>query len=97
MQVTLDTTLVLCHKRHRRILAKKRHKNTKCLNELRRVNSRAEELGALTSQRLFLCFCAFLWLELDDAAADADGDGLCTVGGAELFHDVFDVNFHRLF
>ena len=48
-------------------------------------------------QKTFCAFCAFSWLKVDDAAAHADGDGLCAVGRTEFFHDVFDVNFHRLF
>ena len=72
MQVTLDTTLVLCRK-VRQIVSHKK------------------------AQKIFLCFCAFLWLKVDDAAAHADRDGLGAIGRAELFHDVFDVNFNCLF
>ena len=36
-------------------------------------------------------------LDMDDAAANADGDRLCSIFRAELVHDVFDVNLHRLF
>ena len=46
---------------------------------------------------LFCVFCAFLWLELDDAAAQADGDGLSSIGGAQFFHDVLDVDLHSFF
>src|SRR6516165_7312899 len=33
---------------------------------------------------------------MDDAASNGDGNGLCSVLGAELLHDVFDVNLDRL-
>src|SRR5258705_3288828 len=36
-------------------------------------------------------------LELDNTPADANGYRLGAVTGAELFHDVLDVYFHRLF
>ena len=36
-------------------------------------------------------------LEVNNAAADGDGDGLGAVAGAQLFHDVLDVNFDGLF
>src|ERR687893_2676707 len=35
-------------------------------------------------------------LQLDHAAAEGDGDRLRAVAGAELLHDVLDVNLHRL-
>src|SRR5215212_11793753 len=35
-------------------------------------------------------------LQLDDAAAEGDGDRLRAVAGAELLHDVLDVNLHGL-
>ena len=34
---------------------------------------------------------------MDDAAAEAYGDGLCPIGGAQLFHDVLDVDLHGFF
>ena len=39
---------------------------------------------------------AFRALDMDDTASDGNGDGLRSVLGAELRHDVFDVNFDRL-
>src|SRR5215469_893059 len=36
-------------------------------------------------------------LELDNAAANADGDRLGSVASAEFFHDVFDMYFDCLF
>src|SRR6185369_3620413 len=39
----------------------------------------------------------FLWLELNYAAAQADGDGLGAIGGAQFFHDVLDVNLDGFF
>lgn len=36
-------------------------------------------------------------LDMDDAAANADGDGLCSILRAEFVHDVLDVDFHGLF
>ena len=35
-------------------------------------------------------------LQLNDTAADADGDGLGAVGGAQFFHNVFDVDLDGL-
>jgi hypothetical protein len=35
--------------------------------------------------------------ELNNAAAHADGDGLRKIGCAELFQDVFNVDFYRFF
>jgi hypothetical protein len=82
MQVTLDTTLVLCRHRTERGSAGSTATNT-------------PEKFTLT-RRYRARFCAFLWLKLDDAAAHTNSDGLGTIGRAELFHDVFDVNFHCL-
>ncbi len=36
-------------------------------------------------------------LQLDDSTADRNGNRLCTISRAQLFHDVFDVNFDSLF
>jgi hypothetical protein len=44
-----------------------------------------------------VCIVAWGGLEVDDAAANTDGDGLCTIFRAELVHDVFDVDLHGLF
>src|SRR5712671_946231 len=40
---------------------------------------------------------ALLFLQLDDAAAHRDRDGLGAIAGIEFFHDVFDVDLDRLF
>ena len=38
-----------------------------------------------------------LFLELDDPAADADRHSLRAIAGPQLFHNVLDVDLHRLF
>ena len=40
---------------------------------------------------VFSCFA----LDLDDSAADREGDRLRTISGSELIHNVFDMDFHR--
>jgi hypothetical protein len=37
------------------------------------------------------------FLEFNDSAAEANGNGLGSIAGSELFHDVFDVHFYSLF
>lgn len=34
-------------------------------------------------------------LELNDSAAETDGNGFCSIAGTQFFHDVFDVNLNR--
>src|SRR5215218_119482 len=45
----------------------------------------------------FCALCAFLWLKLNDSTAHTDRDRLRTIGSAELFHDVFDVDLDSFF
>ena len=40
-----------------------------------------------------MCLCAFLWLEMDDAALEGAGGGLGAIGDAEFAEDVVDVTF----
>jgi hypothetical protein len=37
-----------------------------------------------------------LTLKLDNPPLCCDGNGLCSIGGAQLLHDVLDVHFNRL-
>src|SRR5215211_5393451 len=43
-------------------------------------------------KNVFCALCTFLWLKLNDSAAQTDRDRLRAIGSTELFHDVFDVD-----
>src|SRR5258708_18809590 len=63
-----------------------------------------EERGTLPYFPVSLTNALVVWgeggcgsLEMDNAAADCDGDGLSAVAGAQLFHNVLDVDFDGFF
>src|SRR5216683_1099618 len=77
------------------------HKETgqlKVRGYARRLKSHIAESFCTTFEVLVLCFaCRIDFLELDDSAMHGNRDCLCTVAGAEFFHDVLDVDLDGFF